>query len=197
MVDNSSESAATKSVVNFTVDGAILTEEQVHEFREVFEMFDNDGEGAIDAQELATVMRALGQNPTQAELEEMVKRVDSDGSGQIEFEEFLQLMAIRIKEDDTEEGLIEAFKVFDRDQGGDITNDELREVMRSLGSKMDEEDIDEMVRKMDFNGDGVIDYAEFCKVLYFSMAMNEKKEEQEEENEGEAPPADSQAENSD
>ena len=46
-----------------------LTEEQVAEFKEAFSLFDKDGDGTITTKELGTVMRSLGQNPTEAELQ--------------------------------------------------------------------------------------------------------------------------------
>ena len=55
-------------------------------------------------------MRSLGQNPTEAELQDMINEVDADGNGTIDFPEFLSLMARKMKDTDTEEELIEAFK---------------------------------------------------------------------------------------
>lgn len=49
------------------------------EFKEAFSLFDKDGDGTISCKELGTVMRSLGQNPTEAELQDMVNEVDSDG----------------------------------------------------------------------------------------------------------------------
>lgn len=47
-----------------------LTEEQIAEFKEAFSLFDKDGDGTITTKELGTVMRSLGQNPTEAELQD-------------------------------------------------------------------------------------------------------------------------------
>lgn len=57
-----------------------MTEEQIAEFKEAFSLFDKDGDGTITTKELGTVMRSLGQNPTEAELQDMINEVDADGT---------------------------------------------------------------------------------------------------------------------
>nr|XP_010939940.1 calmodulin isoform X1 [Elaeis guineensis] len=74
-----------------------LTDEQIAKFKEVFSLFDKDGDGLITAKELDTVMRSLGQNPTEAELVDMINEVDADQNGAIDFHEFLNLMACKVK----------------------------------------------------------------------------------------------------
>ena len=54
------------------------------EFKDAFKMFDKDGDGTITTKELGTVMRSLGQNPTEAELSDMIKEVDADGTYMLE-----------------------------------------------------------------------------------------------------------------
>lgn len=49
------------------------------EFKEAFSLFDKDGDGTITTKELGTVMRSLGQNPTESELQDMINEVDIDG----------------------------------------------------------------------------------------------------------------------
>lgn len=46
-----------------------LSEEEIEEFKQAFALFDKDGDGTISSKELGTVMRSLGQNPTEQELE--------------------------------------------------------------------------------------------------------------------------------
>lgn len=53
------------------------------EFKEAFSLFDKDGDGTITTKELGTVMRSLGQNPTEAELQDMINEVDADGEDSI------------------------------------------------------------------------------------------------------------------
>lgn len=122
-------------------------------------------EGCITTKELGTVMRSLGQNPTEAELQDMINEVDADGNGTIDFPEFLNLMARKMKDTDSEEELKEAFRVFDKDQNGFISAAELRHVMTNLGEKLTDEEVDEMIREADVDGDGQINYEEFVKVM--------------------------------
>ena len=80
-----------------------LSDEQIAEFKEAFSLFDKDGDGSITTKELGTVMRSLGQNPTEAELQDMINEVDADGNGDIDFSEFLTMMARKMKDTDSED----------------------------------------------------------------------------------------------
>jgi len=142
-----------------------LTEEQTAEFREAFSLFDRDGDGSITTKELATVIRSLGQNPTEAEIQDMIDEVDADGNGTIDFNEFLDLMAHKMKDLDSDEELREAFKVFDKDQNGYISAAELRHVMINLGEKLTEEEVQLMIKEADTDGDGQVNYEEFARMM--------------------------------
>ncbi|KIL90559.1 calmodulin [Fusarium avenaceum] len=142
-----------------------LTEEQVSEFKEAFSLFDKDGDGQITTKELGTVMRSLGQNPSESELQDMINEVDADNNGTIDFPEFLTMMARKMKDTDSEEEIREAFKVFDRDNNGFISAAELRHVMTSIGEKLTDDEVDEMIREADQDGDGRIDYNEFVQLM--------------------------------
>ena len=78
-----------------------LSVEQIAEFKEAFSLWDKLGNNMITTKELGTVMRALGQNPTEAELQYMINEVDADGIGTIDFPEFLSLMARKMKDTNT------------------------------------------------------------------------------------------------
>ena len=142
-----------------------LSEEKITEFKAAFELFDKDRDGAINNKELGTVMRNLGQNPSEEELKQMIKEIDLDGNGVIDFNEFLYLMVKKMNGNDTEEELLEAFKVFDRDGDGYVTSHELRSVMTSLCEGTTQEEVEEMIKEADIDGDGQVDYQEFVKMM--------------------------------
>ena len=80
-----------------------LNEDQISEFYEAFSKFDKEDEETIPNTELATLMRALGQQPTEDELEEMIEEFDPDDNGTIYFPRFLVIMARRLKDSEMEE----------------------------------------------------------------------------------------------
>jgi calmodulin len=59
---------------------------------------------------------------------------------------------------DPEEELREAFKVFDKDGNGLISASELMHVMTCLGEKLTKEEVDQMIREADIDGDGHVNY---------------------------------------
>ncbi|URE02718.1 hypothetical protein MUK42_19654 [Musa troglodytarum] len=122
-----------------------LTDEQISEFKEAFSLFDKDGDGAWDCDALS------GSEPY--------------GSGVTGHDKFLDLMARKMRDTDSEEELKEAFRVFDKDQDGFISAAELRHVMTNLGEKLADEEVDEMIREADVDGDGQINYDEFVKIM--------------------------------
>lgn len=137
-------------------------------------------DGCITLEELDTVVRSLGQTPTREELAEMIRDVDVDGNGTIEFAEFLALMARKASRggenggggddsgDAADEELREAFKVFDKDQDGLISAAELRHVMISLGEKLTDEEVEQMIREADLDGDGQVNFDEFVRMMMLS-----------------------------
>ncbi|KAJ6775260.1 CALCIUM BINDING PROTEIN [Salix purpurea] len=142
-----------------------LTEEEVAELQEAFCLFDKDGDGCITFEELATVIKSLHHSATDEELHIMMSEADVDGNGTIEFVEFLNLMARKMRENDAYEELKEVFKVFDKDQDGYISLNELRHVMIDQGEHLTEEELEEMIREADLDGDGQVNYEEFVKIM--------------------------------
>ncbi|CAH1100004.1 unnamed protein product [Psylliodes chrysocephalus] len=144
----------------------ILPDDLIVEFKEAFALFDEDGDGIIDTKELGTIMRALGQNPTESELDDMIKEINTcQQTGKINFEVFLNIMAAKLKSTDNNEELREAFRVFDKDGLGFISASELRYVMTHMGEKLTESEVDNMISEVEIDRDGFINYEKFVNLM--------------------------------
>jgi Ca2+-binding EF-hand superfamily protein len=148
-------------MISVDFEKTTLSEQEVEKLWEAFKVFDEDGSGAISAEELGQIMRSLGQSPNDTELRDMIKEVDVDLSGSIDFEEFKALMVSR--QGDRKSRLKLAFSVFDENGSGQITADEMHAVMRQFG--LTDEELDEIVKEVDHDGDASIDFEEFCKLV--------------------------------
>ena len=142
-----------------------LTEETINQFRFFFNLFDKDSSGTIPTKELGTVMRNLGQNPSEEELKQLIREVDLNGDGTIDFKEFLCLMIKKMDDTDIDNELNEAFRHFYMDRDGYITSHELRTGMMNIGEEYTPEEAEEMIKEGDLNNDGKIDYDEFMKIV--------------------------------
>merc|ERR1712072_1250008 len=115
-----------------------LSEEQIEEIREAFNLFDADNSGAIDVRELKAAMRALGFEVKKEELKKMISDIDNDGNGSIEFGEFLEMMTGKMGEKDTREYIEKVFKLFDDDNTNKISFRNLARVAEELGENIDD-----------------------------------------------------------
>lgn len=138
-----------------------LNSQQVDQLWELFKVFDKDGNGTVSAEELGLVLKSLGQNPSHTELRDMIKEVDVDLSGKIDLAEFKTLLLSQ--QGDRQSRLQLAFDLFDEDGSGQITAAEMRSVMSQFG--LTEQELDDIVKEVDHDGDAAIDFTEFCTLV--------------------------------
>jgi Ca2+-binding EF-hand superfamily protein len=131
-----------------------LTEDEIEEIREAFNLFDTDGSGTIDPRELKAAMQSLGfetKNPT---IYAMIADLDRLGSA-INFQDFLDAITSKLGDKETREGIGKIFDLFDDDQTGSINVNNLRRVAKELGETMTLDELQEMLERAASNGDAI------------------------------------------
>uniref|UniRef100_A0A8C5L5G8 Myosin, light polypeptide 6B n=1 Tax=Jaculus jaculus TaxID=51337 RepID=A0A8C5L5G8_JACJA len=135
-------------------------------FKEAFELFDRVGDGKILYSQCGDVMRALGQNPTNAEVLKVLGNPKSDElkSRRVDFETFLPMLQAVAKNRDqgTYEDYLEGLRVFDKEGNGKVMGAELRHVLTTLGEKMTEEEVETVLAGHE-DSNGCINYEAFLK----------------------------------
>ncbi|XP_078167389.1 uncharacterized protein LOC144562102 [Carex rostrata] len=162
-----SKKATTK--FNKLSSSIIASMDMQAQLKVVFDLIDSNGDGKISPIELREVMIRLGQDKStlKEEIEGMVKELDLNGDGEIDFIEFTQAVTGG-GPTEYDEALVEAFEVFDRDKNGLISAGELRRVLVGLGySKCSLTECRRMIRGVDKNGDGMVDFKEFKSMMSF------------------------------
>lgn len=113
---------------------------QIHEFKEAFNMIDQNRDGFVDKDDLIEMMTSLGKNPTDEILDAMVQ----EAPGPINFTMFLTLFGDKLSGTDPEDVIVNAFACFDEKHTGQITEDRLREVMTTMGDRWTDDMVDEL-----------------------------------------------------
>ncbi|XP_007518847.1 calcium-binding protein 4 [Erinaceus europaeus] len=147
-----------------------LGPQELAELQAAFQEFDTDQDGYISHRELGACMRTLGYMPTEMELLEVSQHVKMRMGGCVDLEEFVEMMGPKLREETAHMlGVRElriAFREFDRDLDGRITVAELREAVPALlGEPLAGPELDEMLREVDLDGDGTVDFDEFVMML--------------------------------
>ena len=142
-----------------------IPQDRRKELQEAFEIFDLNKDGSISKKELENILRSLNEDPEEEEIQQLLDEVDVDGNGEIDFEEFVALMGKIQKEIDLEAEIVNAFKVFDKEENDLISITDLRHILSNLNEFMSEDEIDDMLFEADSDYDGFINYKDFLKNL--------------------------------
>ncbi|KAI0276256.1 hypothetical protein BGY98DRAFT_919598, partial [Russula aff. rugulosa BPL654] len=142
------------------------------EYKEAFALFDKKGTGAVPRETLGDLLRALGQNPTQAEVADIVASAPREGNSHltffaVDYKTFLTILnrPDGFKPAGTPEEFIRGFQVFDKEGNGFIGAGELRYVLTQLGEKMSDEEVDELLKGVQIGADGNVNYESFVRTI--------------------------------
>ncbi|KAI9314643.1 putative myosin regulatory light chain cdc4 [Dichotomocladium elegans] len=145
------------------------TQEQLDEWKEAFSLYDKKGNSTVSSSNLGDLLRGLGQNPTQAEVHELIRAHGGSERQEIDidFGTFLAILTRPngFKPAGTSQEFIQGFQVFDKAGDGTISIDELRYVLTNLGEKLSEEEVDELLKEIQIIKDGRINYVDFVNLI--------------------------------
>ncbi|KAL3526969.1 hypothetical protein ACH5RR_011625 [Cinchona calisaya] len=160
------EAAKKSSASNGTV--VKTGKNQMEQVKQMFNKFDANGDGKISLSDLGNILNALGWKTSPEEVEQLMKEIDTDGDGFIdlnEFEAFFFSGANQAGDGSNNKELREAFNLYDKDKNGKISANELHSVLKSLGDKCSLSDCRKMIRSVDVDGDGHVNFEEFKRMM--------------------------------
>ncbi|BFZ03610.1 hypothetical protein BsWGS_06649 [Bradybaena similaris] len=142
-----------------------ITEKQYNDAQQTFNLFDKKGDGTVSTKDLGQVLKGLGLQVDAQKLKEWADEADEDASGFIRWEQFKPIFELKLKEDEDERELKEAFRVLDKNNKGVIAVEDLRWILRSLGDDLTDDEIEDMIQETDTDGSGTVDYEEFRNLM--------------------------------
>ncbi|KAL9623345.1 MAG: hypothetical protein Q9160_002452 [Pyrenula sp. 1 TL-2023] len=140
--------------------------EEVDRLRKRFMKLDKDNSGTIERDEFLSLPQ-VSSNPLATR---MIAIFDEDGGGDVDFQEFVSGLSAFSSKGNKEEKLRFAFKVYDIDRDGYISNGELFIVLKMMvGSNLKDmqlqQIVDKTIMEADQDGDGKISFEEFTRMV--------------------------------
>ena len=155
-----------------------ISEERRQEIREAFDSISKSND-CIEVTELKFALRALGFEPKKEEIKSIISTLEKEASTSssnssskdkpplttITFDQFLPIAAKKFEEKSTREEIMKAFSLFDADNTGRITFENLKQVAIELGENLEDDELREMIAEADRDGDGGVDREEFYRIM--------------------------------
>jgi Ca2+-binding EF-hand superfamily protein len=134
-------------------------------------VFDAEGNGLIHVKDLRVALRALGFEPRKEELKRLTEDIErknhsnSRPSGSLDFNDFLAVLIEKMGERDSKDQVSSAFALFAKPGSSGIGLADLRRVCHDIGEHLTDEELLEMIKEADVDGDGCVSQDEFLKIL--------------------------------
>ncbi|KAK1760945.1 calcineurin, beta subunit [Echria macrotheca] len=156
----------SQSIIENIVQGSNFDREEVDRLRKRFMKLDKDNSGTIEREEFLSLPQ-ISSNPLATR---MIAIFDEDGGGDVDFQEFVSGLSAFSSKGNKEQKLQFAFKVYDIDRDGFISNGELFIVLKMMvGNNLKDQQLQQIVDKTimeaDLDKDGKISFEEFTKMV--------------------------------
>lgn len=120
--------------------------------------------GTIEEKKVGTLFRAVGLNPTEAQMADWKKEC---GSGDVSVDKFKSIAMKKLEESgDSQDEIIDAFSVFDKDGSGMIPLAEFKHICCAMGEQLSEKEMGEILREIDIGSDGMLNYRMLAEQIY-------------------------------
>lgn len=143
------------------VVGACLSAEEIAGMKRLFKTIDADGSGTITVKELQDAIKQWGHKIPAEEVMAIMAAADVDGDGFIDYNEFVAA-TLNVNQLEKEDLIYKAFQEFDEDGSNSISTEELEKALAKFGIT---DDVHELIKMADKNGDGQIDFQEFVLLM--------------------------------
>ena len=140
--------------------------QNIQVYKEAFELIDKNKDGQITLDELKNFFLSLKENFSDADLQDMINEADIEGNGSITFDGFVALLNGKLRNDEVQEEIVETFKKFDQDNNGLIGPEDIYNLLHSFNQDITISEAEEMIKNVDIDDDGLVNYREFVKMIF-------------------------------
>ena len=143
-----------------------IPEEVLSEYQDLFDSYDLNKNGKIERKEMKTILKKLGKESTNEEIEQIWKsmnKIESDYT--ISFDDFIEFIKRYnlSKNSMSTDDIINAFEIFDKNHDGTISINEFKHILMDLGQKFSEDEVNEIITEIDLDNNGKINYRDFVE----------------------------------
>ena len=140
-----------------------LTDQQLKSFKKAFMHFAKNQEHLLTPEDLPKAFKMCGLRPTDDEIKEMLEEIGEENP--IDIVEFIICIYYFLRSADTQEELIDAFKIFDTKKTGKLPEGTIRQILSSLKHPVSPQLIDELINQLNKDGSNMIDYADMIRLM--------------------------------
>ena len=143
-----------------------IPEEVFAEYQDLFDSYDLNKNGKIERKEMKTILKKLGKEGTEEEIEQIWKsmnKIESDST--ISFNDFIEFIKRfnLSKNTMSTDDILNAFEIFDKNHDGTLSINEFKHILMDLGQKFSEDEVNEIITEIDLDNNGKINYRDFVE----------------------------------
>jgi len=139
---------------------ALFNQSQIAEFKEAFTMMDNDRDGIINADDLASIYQSIGREADSKVIKEML----AECPDKLNFTHFLTLFGEKLHGTDSETALRDAFKLFDEEKTGKLQEEYVKDLLQNVGDQYSKDEVKQVWKEAPIEG-GMLDYLKFVLLI--------------------------------